>query len=131
MGLDNGIRVKKTLENSEIPELGKFDNGYHGDFEVTYWRKCWNIRNGIFGILKPQSEDEYFYSVTKESLNQIIKLFESYNSENFVDDGGCIWSWDDPEYPYSAQIAADIENLKKLRELMDQYNLEVYFYDSY
>ena len=38
---------------------------------------------------------------------------------------------EDEEYPYSEYIKKNIEDLKYLRSLMDQYELEVYFYDSY
>lgn len=135
MGLDNGICVKRNAETSEIPELRRFAESYDKegkyDFEIAYWRKCWNIRNDILWILKHEHGEEYTYSITKESLNQVIKLLESYNSENFEDSGTYIWDWDAPGWPYSAQIAADIENLRQLRELMDKYDLKVYFYDSY
>ena len=135
MGLDNGICVKRNEETSKIPELRRFREPYDKDckydFEIAYWRKCWNIRNDILWILKNGQGEEYTYSITKESLNQVIKLLESYNSENFEDSGTCIWDWDAPGWPYSAQIAADIENLRRLRKLMDKYDLKVYFYDSY
>ena len=39
--------------------------------------------------------------------------------------------WDDEECPYSEKIQRDIENLKNLQTLMEKYDLEVYFYDSY
>lgn len=61
----------------------------------------------------------------------MIKLLQSYNSKNFENNGTCIWAWDDEDWPYSEKIQRDIENLKILRELMDKYELEVYFYDSY
>ena len=135
MGLDNGICVKRNAETSKISELRRFAESYDKegkyDFEIAYWRKCWNIRNDILWILKHGQGEEYTYSITKESLNQVIKLLESYNSENFKDGGTCIWDWDDPKWPYSAQIADDIENLRQLRKLMDKYDLKVYFYDSY
>lgn len=135
MGLDNGICVRRNEETSKIPELRCFAEPYDKegkyDFEIAYWRKCWNIRNDILGILKHRQDEEYTYAVTKENLKEIIKLLESYNSENFEDSGTCIWDWDAPEWPYSAKTAADIENLKKLHSLMDKYNLEVYFYDLY
>lgn len=135
MGLDNGICVKRNEETSKIPELRRFAESYDKegkyDFEIAYWRKCWNIRNDILWILGHGQGEEYTYSITKESLNQVIKLLESYNSENFEGGGVCIWDWDDPKWPYSAQIAYDIGNLRQLRKLMDKYDLKVYFYDSY
>jgi hypothetical protein len=69
--------------------------------------------------------------LTTTGIDNIIKGLQSFNSENWQYDGGSIWDWDDEEYPYSEQVQRDIENLKVLRRLMDKYELEVYFYDSY
>lgn len=68
--------------------------------------------------------------MTKQDVETMIELLQSYNAENFEDNGTCIWGWDDEEWPYSEKIQKDIENLKILRALMDKYELEVYFYDS-
>ena len=129
MGLDNSIEVKRNAYTSSIPELQRFTLEY--DFEVCYWRKCWNIRNDILWIIGERLSDKYEYTLDKEDIDQIIKLLESYNADNFEDSGGCIWDWDDEEYPYSEKIQQDIASLKVLRQLMDKYELEVYFYDSY
>ena len=135
MGLDNSIEVKHNVYTSSIPELRQFeleyDNVHEYDFEICYWRKCWNIRNDILWIIGERLSDKYEYTLDKEDIDQIIKLLESYNADNFEDSGGCIWDWDDEEYPYSEKIQQDIESLKVLRQLMDKYELEVYFYDSY
>ena len=135
MGLDNSIEVKRNAYTSSIPELQRFtleyDKAYEYDFEICYWRKCWNIRNDILWIIGERLSDKYEYALDKEDIDQIIKLLESYNADNFEDSGGCIWDWDDEEYPYSEKIQQDIASLKVLRQLMDKYELEVYFYDSY
>lgn len=130
MGLDNGICVKYTQEIDQSKELDKFYQGYHRDFEITYWRKCWNIRNDIFA-LRIGYDDSFEYDLTKENIEQIIVLLQSYNADNWEDSGSCIWEFDDEEWPYSEHIKQDIENLQLLRKLMDKYELEVYFYDSY
>jgi hypothetical protein len=130
MGLDNGICVKYTQEIDKSKELDKFYQGYHRDFEITYWRKCWNIRNDIFA-LGIGYDDSFEYDLTKENIEQIIALLQSYNADNWEDGGSCIWDFDDEEWPYSEHIKRNIENLQLLRKLMDKYELEVYFYDSY
>ena len=132
MGLDNGIEVRRNDYTRSIPELWQFELEFDKDnFEVCYWRKCWNIRNDILWIIGERFGDQYEYNLDKKDVDQIIKLLESYNADNFEDSGSCIWDWNDEEYPYSEKIRQDIENLKVLRGLMDKYELEVYFYDSY
>lgn len=134
MGLDNSIEVKRTPETNEISELKIFnkewDKELKYDFEITYWRKCWNIRNDIFG-LGIGYDESYHTNLTKENIEQIIALLQSYNADNWEDGGSCIWDFDDEEWPYSEHIKRNIENLQLLRKLMDKYELEVYFYDSY
>ena len=135
MGLDNSIEIKRNAYTNSIPELRQFelecDKAHEYDFEVCAWRKCWNIRNDILWIIGERFGDQYEYVLPKEDIDQIIKLLESYNADNFEDSGGYIWDWDDEEYPYSEKIQQDIASLKVLRQLMDKYELEVYFYDSY
>ena len=133
MGLDNGICVRRTQETNKIAELKVFndewDKDLERDFEICYYRKCWNIRYDILGIL--DSPIDYEFNISKDQIDQIIELFQSYNADNFEDNGSCIWEWDDEEWPYSEKIKQDIECLKLLRQLMDRYELEVYFYDSW
>lgn len=135
MGLDNAIQVKRTPETNRIKELAMFneeyDKNHEYDFSVCDYRKCWNIRNDILWVIGRRFEDQYEYNLTKEDIDQIIKLLESYNADNFEDSGSCIWDWDDEVWPYSEKIKQDVENLKVLRRLMDKYELDVYFYDSY
>jgi hypothetical protein len=136
MGLDNGICVRRTFETNKIEELKVFNEDYDKefkyDFSVTYWRKCWNIRNDIFG-LGIGYDESYYTNLTEENIEQIIELLESYNDDNWYDGGSCIWEFTSEEegWSYSEHIKQDIESLKLLRQLMYKYELEVYFYDSY
>ena len=135
LGLDNGISIRRNTYTESICELERFDSEFRKrlkcDFEICYWRKCWNIRNDILSILTERTQDQYEIPLSKENVEQIIELLESYNSDNFEDNGSCIWDWDDEKYPYSEKIQQDIERLKVLRTLMDEFDLYVYFYDSY
>lgn len=134
MGLDNGIQIRRTPETNKIEELKVFNQGLDQelkyDFKVTSWRKCWNIRNDIFG-LGIGYDGSCHDNLTKEHIDQIIDLLKSYNAENWEDGGHCIWEFDDEVWPYSEHIKQDIESLQLLLQLMDQYELDVYFYDSY
>lgn len=133
MGLDNGVMVKRNEYTNNIPELKRFedewDKEHKYNFEVAYYRKAWNIRNDLFDLGIGYNQDRY--PMTKQDVEKMIGLLSSYNAENFEYNGTCIWEWDDEEWPYSEKIQRDIKNLQYLRELMDKYELEVYFYDSY
>lgn len=135
MGLDNGIQIKRTPKTNAIEELKIFnqdwDEELRYDFEVTYWRKCWNIRNDLIGL--GIGYDCGCYPMTAEDIEKTIELLQSYNDDNWEDGGSCIWEFtsDEEGWSYAEHIKQDIDSLKILRQLMDQYELEVYFYDSY
>lgn len=135
MGLDNGIEVRRTPATNQIEELKVFNRSWDKelryDFKVTYWRKCWNVRNDILLILAKRWVEECEFTLTPDDVDSIIKLLQSYNAENWEESGGSIWAWDDGEWSYSEKIQQDIKNLQLLRKLMDKYDMEVYFYDSY
>lgn len=135
MGLDNSIEVKRNAYTNNIPELKQFEEPwykqYEYDFSICHFRKCWNVRAMIFDVVKHTHNNGTSDPLTTTDIDNIIQGLQSFNSENWQEDGGSIWDWDDEEYPYSEQIQCDIEKLKVLRDLMDKYDLEVYFYDSY
>ena len=135
MGLDNSIEVKCTEYTNNIPELQQFnvvwDKNHEYDFEICYWRKCHNIRSMIFDMVKGVHDNDLSDPLNTEDIDNIIKGLQSFNAGNWQENGGSIWNWNDEEYPYSEKIQMDIERLKILRELMDRYDLEVYFLDSY
>ena len=134
MGLDNGIEVKRTPYTNTIPELQQFnsewDKEHKHDFEVCYWRKCYNIKVMVMYCVT-DFQDGLYTKLHTEDIDNIIKGLQAFNANNWQDNGGSIWDWDDEEWPYSEHIKRDIENLQTLRKLMDKYDLEVYFYDSY
>jgi hypothetical protein len=135
MGLDDGICVKRTVYTKNIPELKRFeddwDEKHECDFSVTYWRKCYNIRHMIFNTIEGMDDDTYEQPLTKQDIENIIKGLQSFNADNWDDNGGSIWEWEDEEWSYLYKLKEDIKNLQILSELMDKYDLEVYFYDSY
>ena len=135
MGLDNGIQIKRNTSTNSIPELKQFelayDNKHQFDFEICYWRKCYNIRNMLMDVVESARDNDNSDILTTTDIEKIIHGLQSFNSANWQENGGSIWDWDDEEYPYSEKIQRDIENLKNLQTLMEKYDLEVYFYDSY
>ena len=77
--------------------------------------------------------DECRYNMTVEDVEKVIELLESYNDDNWYNGGSCIWEWTSEEdgWSYSEHVKQNIKDLKLLLQLMDKYELEVYFYDSY
>lgn len=133
MGLDNGIEVKRNEYTENIPELKRFETEwgkkYKLDFPITYWRKCWGLRSDILFLIGKRwaSEEEWQFNITKNDIDNIIELLGIYNEDNWENS---IWEWHGDDN-YSEYVQKNIEDLKVLRELMDKYELEVYFYDSY
>ena len=129
MGLDNSIEVKRNEYTDTLPELQRFnvewDTKY--EFEICYWRKCWNIRNDIISILGNRWNDNFETPLTSEDIDKIIVALKSLNAKNWYNHGSSIWEWDE----YDDHIKCDIKKLKQLRKLMKKYDLEVVFIDSY
>lgn len=132
MGLDNGIEVKRkgNLPNCVLC----FDNDewrkQHGyDLEVAYWRKCWNVRHIIFGVIDSE-ENDYMYNITREELVEIIHRLE--NDIHYFDflegEWDCIWEWN----TFRRIQKWNLKRLKKLAHMMKRHpEIEVIFYDSY
>lgn len=92
-----------------------------------YFRKCWNVRSDIFSIIgPPETQNDSRTPVKLEHIDPIISLLRSYNKKNW-DDSLSIWEYDE----IKPHLKKQIENIKKLKKLMEQYDLTVYFYDSY
>lgn len=130
MGLDNSIEVRRTPETNKINELRVFSQDYMYNFEICYFRKCYNVRSMVIERVE-SFRDGIGTPLTKYDVDNIIDGLKSFNADNWDDNGGSIWEWDDEEWPYSEKIQHDIESLQLLRKLMDKYDLDVYFYDSY
>lgn len=88
------------------------------------------MRNDVLNLLGKRWSEEWKFNLSKDDVENIIELLGFYNEETWEDS---IWEWtsDEEGWSYSEHIKQDIESLKILRNLMDKYELEVYFYDSY
>ena len=129
MGLDNGIHVKKHYNTSVNKLMSHIFTHvkYMNEFEVAYFRKCYNIRYLIFDAIGGSINDEYEYPVKREEIKMIIKSLKSLNEDNWEDEGYSIWTFEEMK----EHLRADIRRLRKLYFLMFFLELEVYFYDSY
>lgn len=132
MGLDNGIRLKtrKTIEDiAEYTTVHR--NEYNKDeieYEICYWRKCWNIRSMIFQMMNKDSNamsDDYELSI--ESLKKIrIGIYQLICNPDLWD--GSIWTFEEM-LPHLAQ---DLVNLSWLIDyLRNDTTAYACFYDSY
>lgn len=128
MGLDNGIIVKKTELTKRLFKVKKnCFYEYIDDFEIAYWRKCWNVRTDIFDITRGWNNDQSYTALDRDDLYNIIKLLKSYNKKTW-DSGDSIWTWKE----HKRCNRRHIRYLRRLARLMKKYpDLEVYFYDSY
>ena len=128
MGLDNGICVKRNYHTTNIQELQPFEDSWDKqhthDFEICYWRKCWNIRNAILWAIEREFDIQYEFKLTSTDIGNIIIILMSYKEDNWEDS---IWEFEEIE----EQLKQDVKNLQLLQDLMEKHNLEVYFYDSY
>ena len=104
----------------------EWNKKYGYDFDVCYWRKCWNVRGLIFDCLE-DGEDNLGALIKREDIPKIIDALKSLNDENWEDKGSSIWTWEEQK----PHIERYIQNLKYLYELMGEHDLDVYFYDSY
>lgn len=137
IGLDNGFRVR-GLKKTDIPSyihLPREDDITNDDkeIEVAYYRKCWNVRHMVLGVLRiPTSSNEYEYKLDPEDLSAIIrKMGKFFNREVWEDsdEGGSIWTF---EEAFEGTLLNNTLNLKWLFEYWrDHPEIEVYFYDSY
>lgn len=96
------------------------------DFEICYWRKCYNIRSLIFDCIGSCDNDGEV-PVKREDIPKIIDTLKSLNSKNWEYEGGSIWTYKEQK----PRIKQQIKDLKKVYRLMGKYDLDVYFYDSY
>ena len=134
MGLDNGIqfRILDREKFGDIPKWFKREpwEDKHGcDYEVLYWRKCWNVRAEILSYLEA-SDDEYEWALSLMDLQDICKILkELYRKENW-DERQSIWSWDEIKKNYPANLKYARKVLKWL-STKPEGSYQLYFYDSY
>ena len=135
MGLDNGVMLKITNKETFGPtpawvEREEWEDKYGYDYEILYWRKCWNVRSEILCYLGA-SDDEFEWNITHDDLINIIDIFRNqlYVEKNW-DDGQSIWTWEEvcESYMYSLTYAEKIVAFLRDKPLG---SYQLYFYDSY
>ena len=135
MGLDNGISVRRTDFTHNLSEMRKFEDSWDRerkyDFDICYWRKCWNIRNQIFALLPgPHEPNNSHIKLNLQDLINIQNMLYSLNEFNWENEGSSIWTWEEQQ----EHIKGQIENLEDMKDLICEYGedaFDIYFYDSY
>ena len=137
MGLDNSIilRTKHKFQEDEIPSCVKNIEYTENEYQICYWRKCWNIRGVILDCISDtytEETEDGEYDINNKHIDNIInglcdllkngvEMEEEWLSE-------CIWSFDE----MIPRIAQNIVNLSWLKQYMiNNTNYSVVFIDSY
>ena len=136
MGLDNGIQFKilDKQKFGKIPSWFRREawaDKYEYDYEILYWRKCWNVRSAILDYLCDFfDEEEVETNITPDQLEDIFAILKTlYTKENW-NKGGSIWSWDEIGKNYPANLKYARKVLKWLKT-KPEGSYQLYLYDSY
>lgn len=141
MGLDNGIllRTKKPLpadcpidlEGVREPDIYK---GEWFEYEICYWRKCWNIREKMYYILyndgAPVKEFDVNGFLSLSAFKRVWKMLNDFNEKNWKYPRETIWEW----VEFEDHIERDLQVIEWLIQLLkdwDTDDYEIEFYDSY
>jgi hypothetical protein len=145
MGLDNGFVIKAKTERAKEFMEGNFYSfkvdwyDTDSDYEFGYFRKCWNIRDGLRSyVFKDRFKDNGYTYFTIEDIPEIIAGLKYFLDEDNWDNDESIWEW----YVALNRISDAIYRLyrfydiKKELEAYGEWDLsdddfEMYFYDSY
>ena len=140
MGLDNGL-VLYTKEPIEVPkEIEKLitiatheEWDYSREYELLYFRKCWNVRNAVGRALDAGLEYCAKSGLTIDDVKSIWWVINQLNSKHSWE-GGSIWSYE--------EIKDRLDNSLLILEWLIHFMREHYyigasadyiveFYDSY
>ena len=134
MGLDNGLtlRTRKQIDPNLVPSYVEItaeptNDALVFEYEVCYWRKCWNIRDMIFNCLGDVGKDNSSCEVSISALESIRDGIYEFlcNGDDWEDS---IWDFDE----MIDHLSLDIVNLSwVINYLKEDPHAYVYFYDSY
>ena len=136
MGLDNGIYVKKNALTKSINLNDTFigDSYNRDEIDITYWRKCWGLRNDIIDYLYNKYDinenDIGTFKLDTDDINIIISIVSSWrNKKKWNNESNSIWTWKE----IKDSLVQNLIDLTYLLVKMEDYpgGFEVYFYDSY
>lgn len=143
MGLDNGILLKikdsKKFGSDRLPvwmPRQEWEDKNEYDWEILYWRKCWNVRGEILDYfwhndIATRDNNEYEWAFSLEQFSGLCdKLNACYNRKWWKENDSSIWSWDECGANYKAKLRLARKLIRFLKD-KDPDSYEIYFYDSY
>ena len=135
MGLDNGIQFK-ILDKEQFGKIPawfrreSWEDEHNFDYEILYWRKCWNVRAEILSYLPNTHHEGGEFNMTPDQLEDICKILKGLYSKKNWDETESILSWDEIKKNYTANLKYARKVLKWLRT-KPEGSYQLYFYDSY
>ena len=134
MGLDNGIMLKIIDKEKFGPmpawiKREEWEDKYNFDYEILYWRKCWNVRAVILFYLNGHQEGGDF-PMNLDDLEYINKTLKKLYTKKNWDERQSIWSWDEIKDTYTHNLKY-AEKIAKWLKDKPVGSYELYFYDSY
>lgn len=142
MGLDNGIiletkvpiRYRPWFTEFELTDEGVDDKGNKFYcYDLTYWRKCWGLRQEIFEAIGEKVDDEtYEYNLGLEELKNIIKVLFTVNNPYKWNALSGIWEYENRTI--GKALTYQIGTLMWTYEWWNKRPQDIircYFYDSY
>ncbi len=139
MGLDNGIilhskyMTKAAERPAGVTSLGADEiNGEPvWDYEICYWRKCWNIRNKVAYTFDLPRDYVQKYDLSIGDVKQIWHIINELNSPHlWENEGGSIWTYKEIKDHLNNDLLA-LEWLIFFMRTHKEEDYMVEFYDSY
>lgn len=142
--MDNGICLKikdsEKFGSTRLPDFmprANWEDEYGYDWELMYWRKCWNVRSIIFDILDKYgiSREDADANTTPLTLDMLFyictDLMSCYTREWWNENDESIWDADEMlDGPYRDALARTLRLIGWLQD-KDPESYKIYFYDSY
>lgn len=132
MGLDNGImlKIKNREAFGDIPTwLNHQPWDSKNEYEITYWRKCWNIRNTVLNLLCWVNQNGT-YTLSLDNFKLVIREIKPLLTKKGWNDSESIWSYNEIKRHYRHQLKHAAKIAKWLEDKPED-SYEIYFYDSY
>lgn len=149
MGLDNGITIRfregkepkwskrlRVLDDSPCVLDDGPKDGFGKEFELAYWRKCWNVRKAVLDELAKMGRhgDDYEYCLSADELRRMCKAIGKVLNRKDWDRshryGYTIWEWDESGSDMKRQNRRCLKAAERLSG-MDPGDYSIRFYDSY
>lgn len=140
MGLDNGLILYSKKEINIPKELKSFvartineDWDYSCEYDLLYFRKCYNIRRAVGRVLEADLEYCGKSGLTISEVKGIWWVLNIFNNESTWEESewGSIWTYDEIRDRLDQSLLILEWLINFMRENQDDSTYVVEFYDSY